>query len=181
MKRIPCARHTDVGGAHSHLEVTAVTTLLPWRLRYLKASVIHLSSHKCEVEGLAAQPLPATTHHGGHLPTPKGTGLANSYTHMPWCPSHITDTLNIPQVHKSTQTHENTITFTHPIVIKCVSRVCPHGHMPVQPRGYMMYVRRCKTHVTFSSIPSYTFLQQAHSHFTSGPAHLGSSSTAIFI
>ena len=39
-----CQAH-GCGGAHSHLEVTAVTTLFPWRLRHLKASVTRLSSH----------------------------------------------------------------------------------------------------------------------------------------
>ena len=90
---------------------------------------------------------------------------------LPRCPSHITDTLNILQVHKSTQTHKNTIIYTHPIGW---THACPTS-------WYMMYVRRCKTQVRFSSIPSYTLLQQAHSHFTDGPARLVPSRTAIII
>lgn len=42
-----CQAHGCGGGAHSHLEVIAVTTMFPWRLRYLKASGTRLSSHNC--------------------------------------------------------------------------------------------------------------------------------------
>lgn len=42
-----CQAHGCGAGAHSHLEVIAVTTMFPWRLRYLKASGTRLSSHNC--------------------------------------------------------------------------------------------------------------------------------------
>ena len=91
----------------------------------------------------------------------KTCSFLHTYTiWLPRCPSHVTDTPNNPRVHESTQTHENTVIYTHPTIIQLISsRACPHEHTRVQLQEYTMYVRRGKTHVTFSNVPSYAFLQ----------------------
>lgn len=120
----------------------------------------------------------------GCLHAPKGSRHLNSYTHIPPGSQHAPPT---------SQTH-----FQHPLC----SQICtnprehhhihssnnhstckrlPRGHTRAQLHGHMIYVHRCKAHITFSKVPSYPSISNTHPGNRLSPTSLPSPGLALHI